>query len=122
MGHPAGVPPAKNKKSSQLSAVSLQPFKHSPEKVDVETLKQPIETNLTGTFLVTRADLPMMRPGGTIVNSIQPSHGCTGVKLSAPAAVSPVKWVGLVPSAFTTQMFEVLLVLAASLPSKARFD
>jgi NAD(P)-dependent dehydrogenase (short-subunit alcohol dehydrogenase family) len=36
----------------------------------VETWKEVIDTNLTGTFLVTRAALPLMRAGGTIVNNL----------------------------------------------------
>src|SRR5262249_31367087 len=40
------------------------------EKLPVETWKQVIDTNLTGTFLVTRAALPLMRAGGTIVNNL----------------------------------------------------
>jgi NADP-dependent 3-hydroxy acid dehydrogenase YdfG len=36
----------------------------------VEDWKQVIDTNLTGTFLVTRAALPLMRAGGTIVNNL----------------------------------------------------
>ena len=40
------------------------------EKLEVDTWKQVIGTNLTGTFLVTRAALPMMQAGGTIVNNL----------------------------------------------------
>ena len=40
------------------------------EKLSVETWKQVIDTNLTGTFLVTRAALPLMRAGSTIVNNL----------------------------------------------------
>ncbi len=40
------------------------------EKLDVATWRQVIDTNLTGMFLVTRAALPMMRAGGTIVNNL----------------------------------------------------
>jgi NAD(P)-dependent dehydrogenase (short-subunit alcohol dehydrogenase family) len=36
----------------------------------VETWKDVIDTNLTGTFLVTRAALPLMRAGGTIINNL----------------------------------------------------
>jgi NAD(P)-dependent dehydrogenase (short-subunit alcohol dehydrogenase family) len=42
----------------------------SIEKLDPETWKQVIETNLTGMFLVTRAALPLMKSGGTIVNNL----------------------------------------------------
>jgi NAD(P)-dependent dehydrogenase (short-subunit alcohol dehydrogenase family) len=40
------------------------------DQLSVETWKEVIDTNLTGTFLVTRAALPMMRAGGTIVNNL----------------------------------------------------
>jgi short-subunit dehydrogenase len=40
------------------------------EQLPVETWKEVIDTNLTGTFLITRAALPMMRAGGTIVNNL----------------------------------------------------
>jgi len=40
------------------------------EKLSYEDWKDVIETNLTGTFLVTRAILPLMRRGGTIVNNL----------------------------------------------------
>jgi ketoreductase len=35
---------------------------------DVERWRRTIDTNLTGTYLVTRAALPLMRPGGRIIN------------------------------------------------------
>jgi NADP-dependent 3-hydroxy acid dehydrogenase YdfG len=40
------------------------------DQLPVETWKQVIDTNITGTFLVTRAALPLMRAGGTIVNNL----------------------------------------------------
>jgi NAD(P)-dependent dehydrogenase (short-subunit alcohol dehydrogenase family) len=40
------------------------------EKLPVETWMEVIDTNLTGTFLVTRAALPLMRAGGAIVNNL----------------------------------------------------
>lgn len=40
------------------------------EKLSLATWKQVIDTNLTGMFLVTRAALPLMRAGGTIVNNL----------------------------------------------------
>jgi NAD(P)-dependent dehydrogenase (short-subunit alcohol dehydrogenase family) len=36
----------------------------------VETWKEVIDINLTGTFLVTRGALPFMRAGGSIVNNL----------------------------------------------------
>jgi NAD(P)-dependent dehydrogenase (short-subunit alcohol dehydrogenase family) len=40
------------------------------DQLPVETWKEVIDTNLTGTFLVTRGALPMMRAGATIVNNL----------------------------------------------------
>ena len=40
------------------------------DQLPVETWNEVVDTNLTGTFLVTRAALPMMRAGGTIVNNL----------------------------------------------------
>jgi NAD(P)-dependent dehydrogenase (short-subunit alcohol dehydrogenase family) len=42
----------------------------SVEKLDYETWKDVIDTNLNGVFLVTREILPLMRHGGTIVNNL----------------------------------------------------
>jgi 3-oxoacyl-[acyl-carrier protein] reductase len=47
-------------------AHSLAPVDQLP----IETWKEVIDTNLTGTFLVTRAALPLMQAGGTIVNNL----------------------------------------------------
>lgn len=40
------------------------------DQLSIETWKEVIDTNLTGTFLITRAALPLMRTGGTIVNNL----------------------------------------------------
>jgi NAD(P)-dependent dehydrogenase (short-subunit alcohol dehydrogenase family) len=40
------------------------------DQLPIETWNEVIDTNLTGTFLITRAALPMMRAGGTIVNNL----------------------------------------------------
>ena len=42
----------------------------SVEKLSLKTWNEVIDTNLTGTFLVTQASLPLMRAGGTIVNNL----------------------------------------------------
>ncbi len=57
------------------------------EKLPVETWKEVLDTNLTGTFLVTRAALPLMRAGGTIVNNlsiaaVQPFAGMSAYNAS----------------------------------------
>jgi len=40
------------------------------DQLPVEIWKEVIDTNLTGTFLVTRAALPLMRPGGQLSTSL----------------------------------------------------
>jgi NAD(P)-dependent dehydrogenase (short-subunit alcohol dehydrogenase family) len=39
-------------------------------KLPIEAWLQAIDTNLTGTFLVTKAALPLMKRGGTILNNL----------------------------------------------------
>ena len=62
------------------------------DQLPIETWKDVIDTNLTGTFLVTRAALPLMRAGGTIVNNL--SVAATGV-FAGEAAYVASKWGGL---------------------------
>jgi len=57
------------------------------DQLSPETWNQVIETNLTGTFLVTRAALPLMRAGSTIVNNLsiaatQPFEGMSAYNAS----------------------------------------
>lgn len=64
-------------------AHSLAPVDQLP----VETWKDVIDTNLTGTFLVTQAALPLIRSGGTIVNNlsvaaVQPFAGMSAYNAS----------------------------------------
>jgi NAD(P)-dependent dehydrogenase (short-subunit alcohol dehydrogenase family) len=40
------------------------------DQLPIEMWKEVIDTNLTGTFLITRAALPMMQAGATIVNNL----------------------------------------------------
>lgn len=40
------------------------------DELDYQTWKDVIDTNLNGTFLVTREILPLMRRGGTVVNNL----------------------------------------------------
>jgi NAD(P)-dependent dehydrogenase (short-subunit alcohol dehydrogenase family) len=40
------------------------------DELPIETWKEVIDTNLTGTFLVTQSALPLMKAGGTIVNNL----------------------------------------------------
>jgi NAD(P)-dependent dehydrogenase (short-subunit alcohol dehydrogenase family) len=62
------------------------------EKFSIDTWKQVIDTNLTGMFLCTRAALPLMQPGGTIVNNIsvaavQPFEGMAAYNASKAGAL-----------------------------------
>jgi NADP-dependent 3-hydroxy acid dehydrogenase YdfG len=57
------------------------------DQLSVKTWKEVIDTNLTGTFLVTRSALPLMRAGGTIVNNlsvaaVQPFAGMSAYNAS----------------------------------------
>jgi NAD(P)-dependent dehydrogenase (short-subunit alcohol dehydrogenase family) len=59
---------------------------HAPAPVDqlpVDVWKQLIDTNLTGTFLVTRSALPLMVAGGTIVNNLSMAAVHTFAGMSA---------------------------------------
>src|SRR5215472_9167625 len=51
-----------------------------------------------------------------------PSGDQRGKSTLVPVAVSPVRWVALVPSEFTIHTFRVPLVLSVSVPSRARPD
>lgn len=64
----------------------------SVDQLSIETWKDVLDTNLTGTFLVTRAALPLMRAGGTIVNNlsvaaIQPFAGMSAYNASKYGAL-----------------------------------
>lgn len=66
------------------------------EKLPLETWKQVIDTNLTGTFLVTQAALPLMKAGGTIVNNLsvaalQPFAGMSAYNASKFGALGFTK-------------------------------
>jgi len=57
------------------------------DQLSVEAWKEVIDTNLTGMFLVTRASLPLIRAGGTIVNNlsvaaVQPFAGMSAYNAS----------------------------------------
>lgn len=62
------------------------------QKLSLESWKQTIDTNLTGMFLCTRAALPLMAAGGTIVNNlsvaaIQPFEGMAAYNASKYGAL-----------------------------------
>src|ERR1700746_3292106 len=62
------------------------------ERLSIDAWKQTIDTNLTGMFLCTRAALPLMHAGGTIVNNIsvsatQPFEGMAAYNASKYGAL-----------------------------------
>jgi NAD(P)-dependent dehydrogenase (short-subunit alcohol dehydrogenase family) len=66
------------------------------EKLPLEIWKQVIDTNLTGTFLVTQAALPLMKPGGTVVNNlsvaaVQPFEGMSAYNAAKFGALGLTK-------------------------------
>lgn len=66
------------------------------EKLPLEIWKQVIDTNLTGTFLVTQAALPLMKAGSTIVNNLsiaaqQPFAGMSAYNASKFGALGFTK-------------------------------
>ena len=66
------------------------------EKLPVETWHKVMDTNLTGTFLVTREALPLMSSGSTIVNNLsvaatQPFEGMSAYNASKFGALGFTK-------------------------------
>ncbi|HZE79360.1 MAG TPA: SDR family NAD(P)-dependent oxidoreductase [Candidatus Polarisedimenticolia bacterium] len=92
------------------------------DQLPVETWKEVIDTNLTGTFLVTRGALPLMRAGGTIVNNLsvaalQPFAGMSAYNASKFGALGftyalredlrkrGIRVVALLPGATSTEIW-----------------
>jgi len=92
------------------------------DQLPVETWREVIDTNLTGTFLVTRAALPLMRAGGTIVNNlsvaaVQPFAGMSAYNASKFGALGfthalredlrkrGIRVVALLPGATATEIW-----------------
>jgi NADP-dependent 3-hydroxy acid dehydrogenase YdfG len=92
------------------------------DQLSVEIWKEVIDTNLTGTFLVTRAALPLMRAGGTIVNNLsvaalQPFAGMSAYNASKFGALGfthalredlrqrGIRVVALLPGATNTEIW-----------------
>jgi NAD(P)-dependent dehydrogenase (short-subunit alcohol dehydrogenase family) len=93
------------------------------EKLPLETWKQVIDTNLTGTFLVTQAALPLMKAGSTIVNNlsvaaVQPFAGMSAYNASKFGALGftkalreevrkqGIRVLGLIPGATSTEIWQ----------------
>jgi NAD(P)-dependent dehydrogenase (short-subunit alcohol dehydrogenase family) len=93
------------------------------EEFSIETWKRVIEVNLTGTFLVTRAALPLMGAGGTIVNNLsiastQPFPGMSAYNAAKSGALGftralreevrkrGIRVVALIPGATDTPIWQ----------------
>jgi NAD(P)-dependent dehydrogenase (short-subunit alcohol dehydrogenase family) len=92
------------------------------DQLPIETWKEVIDTNLNGTFLVSRAALPMMRAGATIVNNLsvaalQPFAGMSAYNASKFGALGfthalredlrkrGIRVVALLPGATNTEIW-----------------
>ncbi|HEX6879031.1 MAG TPA: SDR family oxidoreductase, partial [Terriglobales bacterium] len=93
------------------------------DKLSVETWREVIETNLTGLFLVTRSALPLMHPGGSIINNLSiaaktvfpgmsaynaSKHGALGFtdSLREELRTRAIRVISLVPGATDTAIWE----------------
>jgi NAD(P)-dependent dehydrogenase (short-subunit alcohol dehydrogenase family) len=93
------------------------------EKLSYEDWKNVIETNLTGTFLVTRSILPLMRRGGTVVNNLSVAakevfpgwsaynaskHGALGLTNTLREELRPrgIRVIALLPGATDTAIWD----------------
>ncbi len=95
----------------------------SIEQTSLEVWRDAIDTNLTGLFLCTRAALPLMRPGATIINNLSVAartvfpnfaaynaskHGALGFTLSLRDELIPrgIRVVALMPGATDTDLWQ----------------
>lgn len=93
------------------------------EKLSVETWREVIETNLTGTYLVTRAALPLMSSGSSIVNNlsiaaVQPFSGMSAYNAAKFGALGftkalreelrekGIRVIALLPGATNTEIWQ----------------
>jgi NAD(P)-dependent dehydrogenase (short-subunit alcohol dehydrogenase family) len=93
------------------------------DKLPLAAWRNVIDTNLTGMFLVTRAGLPLMRRGGTIVNNLSISakrafsgmsaytaakHGGLGFTKTLREEVRPrgIRVIALLPGAAATAIWD----------------
>ena len=96
------------------------------EETTLELWRDVIDTNLTGIFLCTRAALPMMRAGGTIVNNLSAAakqvfpkyatysaakRGALGFTLSLREELIPrgIRVMALMPGATATDMWDQIM-------------
>ena len=92
------------------------------DNLSIEAWREVIETNLTGLFLVTRALLPLMHPGGSIVNNLSVSarmafpeasaynaskHGALGFTNTLREELRPrgIRVISLIPGATDTEIW-----------------
>jgi len=95
------------------------------EKISYELWKEVLDTNLTGTFLLTQAMLPLMRRGATVVNNLSiaatqvfpnssaycaSKHGALGLTntLREELRSRGIRVVALLPGATDTGIWKVL--------------
>jgi NAD(P)-dependent dehydrogenase (short-subunit alcohol dehydrogenase family) len=93
------------------------------EQTSVELWREVMDTNLTGLFLCTRAALPLMGSGGTIINNLSVAaktvfpdfaayntskHGALGFTLSLREELIPrsIRVVALMPGATDTDLWQ----------------
>jgi NAD(P)-dependent dehydrogenase (short-subunit alcohol dehydrogenase family) len=98
----------------------------SVEETSLELWQEICDTNLTGTFLCTRAALPMMRVGATIINNLSAAakrvfpkfaaysaakRGALGFTLSLREELMPrgIRVVALMPGATATDMWDQIM-------------
>jgi len=92
------------------------------ERLPLATWREVIETNLTGTFLITQAALPLLRRGGTIINNLSVAatrvfagqsaycaakHGALGLTLTLREELRPrgIRVIALMPGATNTDIW-----------------
>ncbi len=93
------------------------------DQLSIEAWREVIETNLTGVFLMTRAILPLMHAGGTIINNLSISakvvfpgmaaynaskHGTLGFTDTLREELRPrgIRVIGLLPGATDTEIWQ----------------
>jgi NAD(P)-dependent dehydrogenase (short-subunit alcohol dehydrogenase family) len=92
------------------------------EELDIASWEKVLATNLTGMFLVTRAALPLMKSGGTIVNNLSVAakevfpgeaaycaskHGALGLTNTLREELRPkgIRVIALLPGATDTEIW-----------------
>jgi NAD(P)-dependent dehydrogenase (short-subunit alcohol dehydrogenase family) len=94
----------------------------SVDRLAIEAWREVVDTNLTGLFLVTRAMLPLMHTGGTILNNLSiaakmvfpetsaynaSKHGALGFTDTLREEMRPrgIRVIGLIPGATDTDIW-----------------